>query len=420
MFSIKLLNQLFVGLFFLIICLPSIGLMLGITSKIDNIEGRSFQSFPALSKQNLIEFPKALSEHYDSNYGFRSLMIRKVLELKLLYSKSPDGSRTIIGKAGWYFMSLPEGSQPPIFTTEELEIIRQKFEKQQEIFSQKNIPFIIAIVPDKEAIYSEYYPLPVIPADAAVDQLITYLKNNSKVDIIDLRDLFSSLKNGYSLYYRTDSHWTNYGAFIAYQEILKEINDQGRNIYIPQLSDFDIKEEYYLKWRGDLGFSTNTDQDERLNIGVKFTPKPQLLAKEKLYKAYVKGDSFFEISHHLIRKTFLDTFPEMTTHLGLIFKNPEGEEDLRLKDNPDQSIKIIEKNIGDKTLQKNLINYLINSLAIDEEKLGLGYFFPYTFKYITLDPQPNDIVFDQKIIDQEQPDVVIFEIIQRNIKRLSD
>lgn len=428
MFSTKLLNKLFAFIIIFIICLPSIGSLLGFSSKFDNFEGRTFNPLPDLSIVNLIEYPKALKEFYDFNFGFRNLIIRKVFELKLAVypqstiSKPVIFGKTIIGKNSWYFLHADENYQAINFTYEELESIREKLDQQNNWFVNKGIPFILLIVPDKEAVYTEYFPFPNVTTNIRLDQLLDYLKNNSKVEIIDLRKIFNSMKATYPLYYRTDSHWTNAGAFIAYQEVMKKAKEKNPKIYVPQFSDFDIKEKIYQTWKGDLGLPLGMNQNKQFNIGVHFTPKPQLLSKEKLTKVLIRGDSYTNLTHGIKRVTFLEMFPEMKPYLSMIFKTPKLDgifdkiENLQINDTPDNVVKIIEANINDTSLKKRLINYLYNSLAIDDELIGLKFFLPFSFKYITQDPNSNDIIFNRKVVEEEKPDLIIYELVQKNIR----
>ena len=82
--------------------------------------------------------------------------------------------------------------------------------------------------------------------------MIDYLKKHSIVPVVNLSQPLREAKEkarkehtktALPLYYRTDFHWTYYGAYIAYRAIVEEINDSYPQylIHPTPLSDFSIK-----------------------------------------------------------------------------------------------------------------------------------------------------------------------------------
>jgi len=58
-----------------------------------------------------------------------------------------------------------------------------------------------------------------------LEQLLTYLKQHTDLDIIDIHHpLMAAKKDQYAdLYYRSNSHWSHYGAYVAYCAMIKKI-----------------------------------------------------------------------------------------------------------------------------------------------------------------------------------------------------
>jgi hypothetical protein len=52
------------------------------------------------------------------------------------------------------------------------------------------------------------------------DQFMSHMKANSNLKIIDLRGPLMVEKARHQIYYRTDTHWNNRGAYVGYREIM--------------------------------------------------------------------------------------------------------------------------------------------------------------------------------------------------------
>jgi hypothetical protein len=76
-----------------------------------------------------------------------------------------------------------------------------------------------------------------------LDQVISYLKKYSNLKIIDLRSELFKEKEHYLLYYKTDTHWNDFGAFFAYRTVINEIKDEYPQIKPLVLTDFYLKKQ---------------------------------------------------------------------------------------------------------------------------------------------------------------------------------
>src|SRR5439155_186048 len=98
--------------------------------------------------------------------------------------------------------------------------------------------------------------------------------------------LQNSKKNNLSLYYRTDTHWTDMGAFITYQEIG---NRQGFDFL--KIEDLNIDKKKYDLWNGDDAprfFNSPTHPE----FDVILTPKKLAKERKKLKSVLIFGDSY--------------------------------------------------------------------------------------------------------------------------------
>jgi hypothetical protein len=85
--------------------------------------------------------------------------------------------------------------------------------------------YVFAIAPTKEAVLQEFLPPHiVVSANRPVEELRRALAAS---DIVEVRYPIAELSdagNAHPTYLRGDTHWTRYGAFIAYRAILKDIS----------------------------------------------------------------------------------------------------------------------------------------------------------------------------------------------------
>lgn len=429
-------NILLIIIFLVALLLPSLGSFLGISSKIDNTERRQLAKFPELSLNELSEFSKKIEGYFRDHFGFRNFMIRAYSKIKLNYLNSTPNYekafRVIIGKNGWLFLNPAPGDNlkkfyngsefysSPDFSQDQLVLIKNKLEEEKAWLAERGIPYFIVIVPDKEAVYPEYYPYPNhIITNRRLDQLMDYLSHNSDVEVLDLRNALISAKELFPTYYYTDTHWNNYGAFIAYQEIMKKLSTYYPDITIPKLSDFDITLENYHLWVGDLGSYLNLSGKYQ-DFEVKFKLTNPSLEKNKLSSVIIYGDSFAETRHYAPLDSFLAEFPELKPILPLLFKNSDtvGLDSNHLKPNGriEDLVPIIKNNIPDKNTQDRLVKWLINNSVSDEYIVGLNYFLPFSFsKVIVADHLP--LYYPQ--IELEKPQLVIHEFVERFIDLLT-
>lgn len=83
------------------------------------------------------------------------------------------------------------------------------------------------IAPDKNRIYGEYYPdyINKINPDSKnrTNKLLKYLMAKTCIKIIYPYSTLMGLKSIGYLYYKADTHWNSFGAYIAFRELMNEI-----------------------------------------------------------------------------------------------------------------------------------------------------------------------------------------------------
>jgi len=183
-----------------------------------------------------------------------------------IFGNSPS-PKAIYGKHGMFFEGYGErrveGDKTRVFdnvtdyvglspfSKDELEIWRKVIEERYFWLKKRGIAYIFAVAPAKAQLYPENLPDRILKVKNRLnrlnryDHLLDYLKDHCVAPVVDLKKALQVAKEQppfLPLYYRTDFHWNYYGAFIAYQAIMKSVNQYypRYNLVTAQLSEFDI------------------------------------------------------------------------------------------------------------------------------------------------------------------------------------
>jgi hypothetical protein len=140
-----------------------------------------------------------------------------------------------------------------------------------------------------------------------LDQLLEYLKAHSRIETVDLRPALRKAKSVEKVYFQTDTHWNDFGGFIAAREIL---NAAGRVIpRVRPLPFARFRFAFAERKTGDLSLLVGLDQTgswERAPILVadppfRFrmsSPAPRHFYTDcpgaPLSGLFLCGDSFYE------------------------------------------------------------------------------------------------------------------------------
>lgn len=155
---------------------------------------------------------------------------------------SIDPARAVIGKEGWLYLGDAYADSITAkrvgFTTNDIDTI-EKVAKSAESWNRwlkRNgvQAFHIILGPDKDSIYPEYLPQ---WSKYATQSLTGALLNSVQADIyVNPATRFSQEKSNYphSLYYKTDTHWNNLGAWLAFNEFSKKLAITQPELIWPQ------------------------------------------------------------------------------------------------------------------------------------------------------------------------------------------
>lgn len=203
-------------------------------------ENRRVTAFPAFpdkfSTSKIHHFFTQLSQFYTDNFPHREKIILTLTTLiPSVKTENLSLDTVIIGQNDWLFLGnnyantidkltgklYYHDSDNKKYDTN----TRYTFYKTiaETILSNSNEIFFL-IGPNKSSIYPEFLPKTIIPAKKPFHEELTQKMQEEGLTVYyPLQDLLQA-KEKALLYYVTDTHWNDYGAFIAFIHLLYQID----------------------------------------------------------------------------------------------------------------------------------------------------------------------------------------------------
>ncbi len=228
-------------------------------NKISAQENRAVAKIPKLFDENMSLNKNLRGDAgmwFEDNLGLRDYFLRLngVINYNL-FNRSPV-DKVELGKDDWLFysaennMELVDGNYPD-FDEKALEFYCNKQIATKDRLAKQGIDYILVLPPSKVSIYPEYiahgdYKVQRTAADIFAD----YIQQHSDIKVVRLKDVIlqEKAKTDDLLFFKTDTHWTPKGKYVAYKEIIKNMVDWG-------LADKDhLQPEFYEDkgYSGDL------------------------------------------------------------------------------------------------------------------------------------------------------------------------
>jgi hypothetical protein len=212
---------------------------------------------PSLTWDFFVRFPREYEAYFNDHFGFRKMLIRTHSDVTVQWLGGVSSPQVMKGKEGWFFYTggrvLEHCCRATIpFDDGQLEQWKRILEQRREWLESIGSRFLLVIVPNKHTIYAEYLPNWVtrVGKKSRLDQFVDYMKESTNVEMLDLRNAMMAAKRRVRLYYKTDSHWNDAGAFVAYREIMQRLSKWFPEAEALPESGFDFR--HVRKRGGDL------------------------------------------------------------------------------------------------------------------------------------------------------------------------
>jgi alginate O-acetyltransferase complex protein AlgJ len=247
-------------LFLALISLPLLDQMLQLTRRPPVNEKRRLAKRPSFSLKDPLGFFQKYESFFNDHFGLRSQLVylHNLFQVTVFQTSSVD--KVLIGKNGWLFMGRENRSRSEVsyfrslklFTPAELEHWHSVLRQRRQWLERRGILYLFLVVPNKSTVYPEFMPanLRKLNPQSRLDQLLAMLAKDPGFPVIDFRETLRKEKDRLPLYYRTDSHWTEVGAYFAYRQVMEKLAQAFPRLQLTPLEQYSL--EYRNRFYGDL------------------------------------------------------------------------------------------------------------------------------------------------------------------------
>lgn len=328
-----ILKKIYYSLFVLIpLCvLMFLGFCLDIRKNESQLESRRLSVMP----QNPFAQRKELEAYISDHIPFREKILTVYFSLNLKLASL--NTQSIVGKENWIFLvknpvqyNLPvlkSYQNYKLLTHTEQEKIIENLKYIKKWCDENNVKFYLMFPPDKSRIYNRFMPDFILRKnnDSPVVQLKKQIPKDITIVPLEKEMIELSFQNNELLYYKDESHWSEEGAYFAYQQLMKKIKEDFSKIKTLSRDDFFITKT--LPYRPyDVGRYPKIGKGNQYQpkLTEKYITYNHFTYKKKndiqvhwdknfrhstynngqQFNVYIIGDSYATYLHHFLSATF--------------------------------------------------------------------------------------------------------------------
>ncbi|MAO09189.1 MAG: hypothetical protein CL596_10800 [Alteromonas sp.] len=199
-----------------------------------------------------------------------------------LFAINPIPNKVLEGDDDYLFlgddfsMAFSESKGYDLFRGGHFKLMDKQVFSKQRWLKERGIAYYIAIAPNKLTIYDEKIPIRKGTDTTKRVQTVNYF-NSKGFSIIDLSDTLIKQKEK-GLYFKTDTHWNELGAYYAYCQLLTAIKKDFPQVRMLSEADFTVEPLKYT--RRDLARMLRTQRREEAPVLHIKSPKGKKVASE--------------------------------------------------------------------------------------------------------------------------------------------
>jgi hypothetical protein len=132
------------------------------------------------------------------------------------------------GDDGWLFISeidsiMEKHRGEVTLSATDLERWRRTLELREAWVEKKGAAYRFALSPNKVAVYGEHLPNATASSRRPWALLSKYMARNSSLEMLDPTPILKAHKKDRDVYFRTDEHWNDFGAWLAYRQLMADL-----------------------------------------------------------------------------------------------------------------------------------------------------------------------------------------------------
>lgn len=328
--------------FLALITLPTIMDVAGLrfADRIPNSEHRVKSKMPKLDLANISKYPLSAQINKLKEYTTKFekyvndglvtrtplLDLQKVLRVDMLGS-SPVPDKVVIGDDGWLFLGeqfgdiIEESTGLKYATEDELATLVRNAIDTKKVLNKLGIDYYLCIAPNKHTVYSDKLPIQK-NGPTILDQFKSAIGN--QINFVDLKDDYYLMPDK-MLFNKSNTHFTDIGALISSQTLLRKMKTKYRSLSVPKYTDYTESisnpqtdeltrmlringtVDKYLLTKNEI--STTRFAASRLTVSSTYRGPPSTYEARfkndgKPLKVLVCGDSFMGVMRKFLKESF--------------------------------------------------------------------------------------------------------------------
>ncbi len=223
------------------------------------------------------KFGEQFNSWFSDRFFGREDIIKYYSFLKFKLNRYYSNSSAMIGRNGWMFR-LDDVHEVEYLSQADFDVISDNISYLQQFCEKKKIKCYVEIVPRKVLFATDNM---IIKSDFGAEKLISlnnYLLQKNGFQFIYPFDEMMEAHKQDMVYFKTDHHWTEWGAYIGYQAFIKKVQKDFPDVMAVKEDDFNIfyskqvRAEYdRLFWKGYMCQMLNLDdKDCSLDVDYKY------------------------------------------------------------------------------------------------------------------------------------------------------
>lgn len=282
------------------------------------------------------KFGKEFDAWFNDRFNGRQLVINFYKKLQYKLSDQLIVNNLYINKDNKWIIKIPNNKEE--FSSDELNVMSKNVTKLKQFANKHNMKLYIMIAPHKNLLYGNEV-CSFCGGEKEHNQTIQaikHIKSQTNTDIIYPIDELTELTKTDMVFFKTDHHWTDSGAFVAYKKLMESIKKDFPRINILTENDFDYFYSDKVRVNQDTGLFNGSEHkkaglndlsffdtkykyfkhknDEKMTIKTLKKNSENYIIKNMSFDAKNKynltlfGNSFVENLEPIIPYSFKNTF----------------------------------------------------------------------------------------------------------------
>jgi alginate O-acetyltransferase complex protein AlgJ len=166
-------------------------------------------------------------DYFSDHFGSREALIHAHAVFSMRVLNVSPSSTVIAGRDGWLYYAddsaLEDYQSAQPLGADDLEAWRTSLVATRDALRTMGTSFVFMIAPDKHVIYPGHLPASLhrLGTTYRAEQLVAYLREHTDLTIVDPRAALLQQGASERVYALTDTHWNDRGAYVAYDAVLR-------------------------------------------------------------------------------------------------------------------------------------------------------------------------------------------------------